>query len=136
MRVVAAMARGLCGVAFSVFLCGWPPQFNFFNNTAVADKQCGGLQTRVDVGALPTRRANFKVEQLSRLQRASWKLAPLFGPVVSEDGTAVLQTAGDGASPSGSAIFQIRSQGERALRCVSYAHLAGASPAPASISRW
>lgn len=25
--------------------------------TAVADKQCGGLQTRVDVGALPTRRA-------------------------------------------------------------------------------
>lgn len=28
-----------------------------FQLTAVADKQCGGLQIRVDVGALPTRRA-------------------------------------------------------------------------------
>lgn len=69
-----------------------------FNNTAVADKECGGPQTRVDVGALPTRRAIF--QRLLGLRFSS-----LHGPVVSEGSTAVLHTAGDGALPSGSTIF-------------------------------
>jgi len=49
--VVCVVLRSLCSCAAD--------RLNsiFFNNTAVADKQCGGLQTRVDVGALPARRA-------------------------------------------------------------------------------
>ena len=55
MSVVAAMARGLMVLALCVPL-RLTASFHF-HFTAVADKQCGGLQIRVDVGALPTRRA-------------------------------------------------------------------------------
>ena len=46
-----------------------------FSNTEVADKQCGGLQTRVDVGALPTLRAIYKrasVSETTRLDGGVW----------------------------------------------------------------
>jgi hypothetical protein len=41
------------------------------SNTEVADKQCGGLQTRVDVGALPTLRAIYKRREFRR--PLAWK---------------------------------------------------------------
>jgi hypothetical protein len=58
-RVVAAMARGLM-VLGSLCSSAADRLILFFQHTAVADKQCGGLQIRVDVGALPTRRAIFQ----------------------------------------------------------------------------